>query len=274
MPRNTRFSVVALFMISSTSLFAGEENVLSIESVQGYVRADAIGADCDDYVTDSAFQPIASLTHLPASAEADAPTYWNFGHAEVGIDIDIETNRLQMSLGTQAYTGQLIGCYGSMGQGDGELSVRFTLSQNSEVDLYFHAICAGGANLDEWSVRDIEIVRDATGELMFEEVHLGSGYESGSDLLTFEAGTYTATALIHAYGENGAGSDASVFLEIAPTPIEETDPADLDGNGQVDGNDLIILLGAWGTSDAAADLDGNGIVDGADLMILLGAWGA
>lgn len=34
-----------------------------------------------------------------------------------------------------------------------------------------------------------------------------------------------------------------------------------------------ILLGAWGTSDAAADLDHSGAVDGADLAILLGAWG-
>ncbi|MGA1346702.1 MAG: dockerin type I domain-containing protein, partial [Ilumatobacteraceae bacterium] len=50
--------------------------------------------------------------------------------------------------------------------------------------------------------------------------------------------------------------------------------ADLDRDGAVDGNDLGILLGAWGTAAPAADLDDNGIVNGDDLGILLGAWGA
>jgi len=49
-------------------------------------------------------------------------------------------------------------------------------------------------------------------------------------------------------------------------------PADLDGNGVVDGGDLGLLLGQWGT-DGSADFDGNGVVNGADLGILLGAWG-
>jgi hypothetical protein len=49
-------------------------------------------------------------------------------------------------------------------------------------------------------------------------------------------------------------------------------PADLDGNGVVDGGDLGLLLGQWGTA-GSADFDQTGIVDGADLGVLLGAWG-
>jgi hypothetical protein len=48
---------------------------------------------------------------------------------------------------------------------------------------------------------------------------------------------------------------------------------DLNASGMVDGADLGILLGAWGTDDACANLDGEGTVSGADLGILLGAWG-
>ncbi len=48
---------------------------------------------------------------------------------------------------------------------------------------------------------------------------------------------------------------------------------DLDGSGSVDGADLGILLGAWG-STGVADLDGSGIVDGGDLGSLLANWGA
>lgn len=54
--------------------------------------------------------------------------------------------------------------------------------------------------------------------------------------------------------------------------IESTVEADLNGDGVVDGADLGILLGAWGTP--ACDLDGNGVVDGADLGIVLGKWGS
>ncbi len=50
-------------------------------------------------------------------------------------------------------------------------------------------------------------------------------------------------------------------------------PEDLDGDGDVDGADIGILLLAWNTADAAADLDGDGDVDGADIGILLLAWG-
>lgn len=47
--------------------------------------------------------------------------------------------------------------------------------------------------------------------------------------------------------------------------------ADLNADGLVDGSDLGILLGGWGSS--AGDLDGSGTTDGADLGIMLGIWG-
>ena len=48
---------------------------------------------------------------------------------------------------------------------------------------------------------------------------------------------------------------------------------DLDDNGVVDGPDLALILGFWGSDNATYDLDGNGLVDGADLTIVLAAWG-
>ncbi|MEC9233275.1 MAG: hypothetical protein VX403_05140, partial [Planctomycetota bacterium] len=52
-------------------------------------------------------------------------------------------------------------------------------------------------------------------------------------------------------------------------------PPDLDGDGQVGGADLTLLLSAWGCvgEDCTADLDGSGDVGGADLTLLLSAWG-
>lgn len=55
--------------------------------------------------------------------------------------------------------------------------------------------------------------------------------------------------------------------------LSERAPADLDANGVVDGADLGLLLGGWGTSDVDLDLDHSGTVDGGDLGLLLGGWG-
>lgn len=48
-------------------------------------------------------------------------------------------------------------------------------------------------------------------------------------------------------------------------------PADLDGDGDVDGADLGLLLTQWG-GPGVGDITGDGVVDGADLGELLAAW--
>ncbi|MBU6209276.1 MAG: zinc-dependent metalloprotease [Planctomycetes bacterium] len=54
----------------------------------------------------------------------------------------------------------------------------------------------------------------------------------------------------------------------------EVPPGDVDGDGDVDGADLGIMLATWGDCPGcAADLDGDGTVDGADLGVLLSSFG-
>ncbi|MFM8872527.1 MAG: hypothetical protein ACKOJI_04080, partial [Phycisphaerales bacterium] len=48
---------------------------------------------------------------------------------------------------------------------------------------------------------------------------------------------------------------------------------DLNADGATDGNDLGLLLGAWGPGTSPADFNQDGAVDGNDLGIMLGAWG-
>jgi len=54
-------------------------------------------------------------------------------------------------------------------------------------------------------------------------------------------------------------------------------PADLTGNGVVNGADLAELLAVWGPCDGGAcedaDLTNDGVVNGADLTVMLGNWG-
>lgn len=71
-------------------------------------------------------------------------------------------------------------------------------------------------------------------------------------------------------GRLDAGTAVAVAASLAPPA------ADLDGDGDVDGGDLGLLLVAWGDCDAcaacAADLTRDCIVDGADLGVLMTAW--
>lgn len=65
------------------------------------------------------------------------------------------------------------------------------------------------------------------------------------------------------------GTDYWIRLECLSCPPF----GDLDGNGRVDGADLVLLLGSWGAPPpAAGDLNADGRIDGADIALLLGAW--
>lgn len=71
----------------------------------------------------------------------------------------------------------------------------------------------------------------------------------------------TATALTLA---SGAGADGCGC------------PADFNGDSIVDGPDLAVVLGSWGSlppSPPTADLNDDGMIDGIDLGLLLEAWG-
>lgn len=100
-----------------------------------------------------------------------------------------------------------------------------------------------------------------------------------SGVVALEAGAHAVRIeFFERYG--GAGLIARIAgptLEKRVVPasmLRHEGTADLDGNGLVDGADLGIMLGAWGTGDPWVDLNGDGTVNGADLGILLGAWGS
>lgn len=50
-------------------------------------------------------------------------------------------------------------------------------------------------------------------------------------------------------------------------------PADLNGDGVIDGQDLGVVLSVWGLPTELGDLDCSGEVDGEDLGMMLGGWG-
>ena len=75
-------------------------------------------------------------------------------------------------------------------------------------------------------------------------------------------------------GVHGEDAGASTEQLEDQANVQLLRSGDLDMNGFVDGLDLGILLGSWGTEagQLEGNLDGVGVVDGLDLGILLGNW--
>ena len=82
------------------------------------------------------------------------------------------------------------------------------------------------------------------------------------------ASEITDGRMILASARRGPAFDVTELVRLVPVR-----PADLNGDGAVNGDDLGILLGAWGPGSGAADLNHDGYVDGTDLGRLLGEWG-
>ncbi|RLS23206.1 MAG: hypothetical protein DWH71_01210 [Planctomycetota bacterium] len=79
------------------------------------------------------------------------------------------------------------------------------------------------------------------------------------------AGSYVLSVTRDDALTNVAASALTWFVDL-PVIL-----GDIDGNGVVNGADLGLQLGAWGTA-GPGDLNGDGIVNGPDLGVLLGAW--
>jgi len=104
-------------------------------------------------------------------------------------------------------------------------------------------------------------VNDPDGET--EEVHVDAlVIEAGASLVTDGRRVLAGTATIL-----GSVDDPSNIVVVAPCP------ADLTGDGRVDGSDLAALLAAWGRDVPEVELSGDNIIDGQDLAALLAAWG-
>jgi hypothetical protein len=89
-----------------------------------------------------------------------------------------------------------------------------------------------------------------------------------------EVNVNAGQAVYIAVGGFDDGSTGPFNVEIIP-PTAPACPADLNGDGAVNGADLGLMLGAWGVCPGcAADLNTDGVVNGADLGLLLGSWGA
>jgi hypothetical protein len=99
-------------------------------------------------------------------------------------------------------------------------------------------------------------------------------FMDGVQVLTDSVGTGAATKNLAYVGDLtglALSKTRTAYVQVEGVPVCSV--ADIDCSGAVDGVDLGILIGAWGTSLCEADLNEDGSVNGLDLGLLLGLWG-
>lgn len=116
-------------------------------------------------------------------------------------------------------------------------------------------------------------LRHGTGGTLGQSVSMslsGNGIWRGT-LPPRSAGTVVSYAV---RAVDAAGNTANGPVLTYTEPGTAGRPADLNGDGAVDGFDLTILLAAYGSSNSVADINQDGIVDGFDLAAVLAAFGS
>ncbi|MBM4113412.1 MAG: hypothetical protein FJ253_08605 [Phycisphaerae bacterium] len=121
----------------------------------------------------------------------------------------------------------------------------------------------------------LDQIEEGMGWQELHQLYDGSGGGTGIDLASVGL-TKARFVRVRVPAESQSIIEIDGFARVSPGPVFGS-PADLNGDGFVDGDDLGTLLGAWGSDGAlpdggSADLDSNGVVDGGDLGSLLGDW--
>lgn len=139
---------------------------------------------------------------------------------------------------------------------------------NLDADPEFEELTLGAANLLALQSSSPCIDAGHNDLVVIDDINVGDDdnlEEPGPDLL-----------LTRRIQPRPGFEEALVDMGAYEFPNCECSTADFNVDGAVDGADLGIMLGAWGscpsTDPCVGDLSGDGEVDGADLGILLGGW--
>ncbi|MFO0872476.1 MAG: hypothetical protein U0575_00705 [Phycisphaerales bacterium] len=216
-----------------------------------------------------------TLTSAPFWADLRAGTILTFidrGTAAGGLDTDLSYNPAAgdtwvnvMSFDTALVAGttsnqpgHVSGDFG-VGANDWRLTIRDAsgtpvFGSAGEGSIYYYQGKVGNVNVCRLREDPSRLISPA------------SAYDDASEASTFGAP--------NAWKLCPAGTFVTQDFSRLPESVCQgapANPADLNGDGFVNGADLGILLGQWG-GPGSADLDGNGTVNGADLGLMLGAW--
>lgn len=170
---------------------------------------------------------------------------------------------------------------------------RIITGQSKVDDTYFHAFTwsqdggmidlgtLGGNESYAWSINDNDVV---VGKSQIPEENGTHGFIY-MDGVMYDVNDFITPDLditiVNVRDINSSGQLAAVAefpdgtkRPYLLTPIDETIPEDVNGDGNVDVVDLLAVVGAWGPcKNCAEDVNGDGLVNVVDLLAVIGAWG-
>lgn len=183
-------------------------------------------------------------------------------------------------------------CADAITVGEGTTSVSTVGATSSGIDSALGCSTSGGPVVDA----DIWYLHEATCTGTLDFSFCGASFDSRMDVYAADGGCPSSGDAPYGCSDDACGDDPEVTgllavegqqflvrigsrdgstgtgdLVIGCTPFEDPCPEDLNNDGVVDGADLGLLLGSWGTS--GGDVSGDGLTNGADLGLLLGAFG-
>lgn len=264
--------VEAAFDICATS---GEPPVVRINEI----RIDQPGVDNDEYV-ELAAAPGTSLNGVYYIVIGDGAAALGSGVVEVVIDLSGQT----ITDGLFVIAESTL----TLGPADlvlGATGLNFENTDNVTHMLVFNFVGSNGQDLDlnddgvlditPWQtvIDSVAIIGPNYPPLLPGQEHVYSDVVVGPEIVGESSFVPGHVFWCPSGWEIGPFDPASGLDTVnAPNPCATPCPADLNGDGEVDGADLGILLGQW-DGPGSADLTGDGVVEGADLGILLGSWG-
>jgi len=217
------------------------------------IRFVVDGADSSDdwFIDDISVQEPGSAG--PANDSCSAPTTISLGSTvfnSAGATLDLIAVPTQCNEGAAGLVGDVWFAFTGVCDGVAQASTCGTVNFDTKILVYEMGTCPT-SSLDLHACDD-----DTTG------CSLGS---SEVEFSMIQGQPY----LIRLGGRTGTGSGTmSLSLVSCGTPC----PADLSGDGQIDGVDLGIMLAGWGSP--SGDTNGDGTTDGVDLAGLMSAFGA
>ena len=171
-----------------------------------------------------------------------------------------------------------------------------SFSNTQDIDWYTHEVSfvqgTGVQSFYIWmfnyqydgtqSFLEVDNVSTPTPPIIYEGMSISS-IGSIPSLITFSIDTdqlapdiYSSQMPIEVSDEDLLGEQTGISMLTLHVEIiaSEACEGDINGDGEVNVEDLLVLIGAWGGDDPAADIDGNGTVGVGDLLLLIAAWGA
>ena len=171
-----------------------------------------------------------------------------------------------------------------------------SFSNTQDIDWYIHEVSfvqgTGVQSFYIWmfnyqydgtqSFLEVDNVSTPTPPIIYEGMSISS-IGSIPSLITFNIDTdqhapniYSSQMPIEVSDEDLLGEQTGISMLTLHVEIiaSETCEGDINGDGGVNVEDLLVLIGAWGSNNPAADVDADGTVGVSDLLILIAAWGA